>query len=674
MRPTRIIAAMTVVVLHTSVIAPGSASALAAGLARTQFPGESTPAPPSPGDTGSGTPTALELEVYVDGLMAAYLRANQVAGATVAIVRDGARLFAKGYGYADVDGNVPVDPARTLFRIGSVSKLFTWTAVMQLRDAGLVDLDADVGQYLDFPIPDTYPEPITLRHLLTHTAGFEDRAYGLFGPLSGLPRGESMRRALPARVRPPGTFASYSNYGSALAGYIVERVSGLPWETYIEQRILEPLGMDYASTRQPLPDALADHVSIGYRYEDGRFAPQPFEWIEMAPAGSISVSAEAMAAFMIAHLQGGAFGDARILADSTTREMHTQSFAGDPRVSGMALGFAERSSHGLRLVGHSGGTRFFFTDLVLVPSEGLGIFISTNSEGGRFLLHGAIEAILDLTNPGARPVTPRPAPGWEDRVRAYAGPYRFLRRSYSTFERFLGLMSEVAVEAAADAPGEVLIRTPEFTARFHEVEPGHLRTSDGSIQAAFTGDAPGSYTHLFLSTSPATAAERVPIWQTRGLHLALMAIAVPLMLSLPVLAVFRRFSARMSRERRPRGGQLAAPAFAGSRTDFWSRLERLAPAAAIGVVLLNAGFLAIFGLALDQDSFLTAASTRSLRIALLLPVLSLPLAAVALAAVVPAIRRRWWTPSARVHFVLVTAAATVFLAQLAWWNLLGWWF
>ncbi len=120
-----------------------------------------------------------DLEAFLDGVLAAEMRSHSIASATVSVVKDGELFFAKGYGYADRESRRPVDPERTLFRPGSISKLFTWTAVMQLVEQGKIDLDADVNEYLtDFRIPDTFPEPITMEHLMTHTPGFEDGGLG----------------------------------------------------------------------------------------------------------------------------------------------------------------------------------------------------------------------------------------------------------------------------------------------------------------------------------------------------------------------------------------------------------------------------------------------------------------------------------------------------------------
>ncbi len=330
-----------------------------------------------------GPTDAVEVGAFMDGMMAAQLKDKKVEGATVAVVRDGKLLFAKGYGWADLAKHVPVDPEKTLFRIGSVSKLFTWTALMQLVDEGKVDLHADVNKYLDFKIPDTYPgHPITVWNLMTHTPGFEDRGFSLFSETSE-PRGRFLAEHIPARVRLPGTYSAYSNYGAALAGYIVERVSGQSWESYVRQHIFEPLGMQHAAMEQPLPKDIAGDMSVGYA--KGGEEPQPKEFetlLPMAPAGSGSVSAEDMGRFMIAQLQNGEFEGRRILSDSIARLMHSRQFAHDPRLPAFDLGFYEQDSHGVHIIGHGGDTQWFHSDLSLFPDENLGVFVSYNTASG----------------------------------------------------------------------------------------------------------------------------------------------------------------------------------------------------------------------------------------------------------------------------------------------------
>ncbi|MGH8186358.1 MAG: serine hydrolase domain-containing protein, partial [Steroidobacteraceae bacterium] len=312
-----------------------------------------------------GPTTREEVEAFVDGFMNAQMRSGPVAGGAVVVVKDGELFFSKGYGFEDAEKRVPVDPQQTLFRPGSVSKLFTWTAVMQLVEQGRLDLDADVNTYLtDFKLSDRYPDPVTLRNLMTHTAGFEDGAVGYLFAASDkdlLPLGEWLKAHVPLRARPPtkdfnsGTNASYSNWGTALAGHIVEIVSGQPFDEYLEQHIFKPLGMARSTFREPLPAELAERMSGGYTFEGGQFKKNGFEFIHAAgPAGSMSATATDLAKFMLAHLQEGAVGEGRILSPETTRIMHRRVLSPDPSVNGHALGFYETWINGRRIIGHGG--------------------------------------------------------------------------------------------------------------------------------------------------------------------------------------------------------------------------------------------------------------------------------------------------------------------------------
>ncbi|MBV9317000.1 MAG: serine hydrolase, partial [Gammaproteobacteria bacterium] len=273
-------------------------------------------------ETAAAVPlTATDANAWLDGYLPYALKTGDIAGAVVAIVKDGEILTARGYGYADVAARKPVDPKLTLFRPGSVSKLFTWTAVMQLVEAGKIDLDADVNQYLDFKIPARDGKPITMRNLMQHTAGFEEQAKGVITENPKAPGFEALLKAwIPERVFAPGTTPAYSNYGASLAGYIVQRLSGEPFDSYIEKHIFDPLEMRHSSFRQPLPPELAPLMSNGYRTASGE--PGGFEIVGPAPAGGLSSPGEDMAHFMIAHLQGGEFHGQRILAAATAQLMH----------------------------------------------------------------------------------------------------------------------------------------------------------------------------------------------------------------------------------------------------------------------------------------------------------------------------------------------------------------
>jgi CubicO group peptidase (beta-lactamase class C family) len=210
--------------------------------------------------------SANDVEAFLDGLVPMQLQREDVAGAVIVVVKDGKVLVSKGYGFADVKKRIPVSPDATLFRPGSISKAFTWTAVMQLVEQGKLNLDRDINDYLDFQVPHTFGCPVTLRNLMTHTAGFEEVIKDL-----GADRADelpTLQRFIkshePHQIYSPGTIPAYSNYGADLAGYIVQRVSGLPFEQYIQQNIFGPLGMTRATFVQPLPDPLKPMMSNGY--------------------------------------------------------------------------------------------------------------------------------------------------------------------------------------------------------------------------------------------------------------------------------------------------------------------------------------------------------------------------------------------------------------------------
>ncbi|MFY9558018.1 MAG: serine hydrolase domain-containing protein [Blastocatellia bacterium] len=233
----------------------------------TEVIGQSAP-PREPQDsTVAPALTAGELATFFDGLIPVLLRKDDIAGAVIAVVKDGQVLFANGYGYADVEAKRPVSANSTLFRPASISKLFTCTVVMQLVEQGKLDLDVDINRYLDFEISATYPQPITLRNLLTHTGGFQETIRHHTVPDGGRiqPLNEYLPEHLPPRIFAPGGTPSYSNYGNALAGYIVERVSGQPFEEYVDEHIFRPLGMQHSTYVQPLPDSLKPLMSNGYR-------------------------------------------------------------------------------------------------------------------------------------------------------------------------------------------------------------------------------------------------------------------------------------------------------------------------------------------------------------------------------------------------------------------------
>jgi CubicO group peptidase (beta-lactamase class C family) len=441
------------------------------------------------GDTASQrgcSPTAHDVAAFMDELFPDALARGGIPAAVVVVVSNGRVLFARGYGSAD---GKPVDPGRTLFRPGSISKTITWTAVMQLVAAGKLDLDRDINSYLDFRIADTFHQPITLRHLLTHTSGLADAVKNIdFTEVKGFPSNEQFLKAwTPTRLYPPGTVVAYSNYGAALAGYIVQRVSGEDFERYVERHVFEPLAMTRSSFRQPLPGDLAREVTPGYRTATGR--AEPFELIAPAPAGGLSATALDMAHFMIAHLQQGRYGDESILDAATVDMMQATAYRPVPPLNAMALGFYHEDRNGQRIIGHAGGTAFFHSDMHLFPDAGIGIFVSMNSGGvdnaadtlRRTLLVGFTDRYFPVVTP-REPTVPTAF------VHASMATGRYLssQRSGETFGSFLDLFNQTRLTMNADGTIELdRIRTPRGEAlRWHEIGPFVWRVLGGSDRLA----------------------------------------------------------------------------------------------------------------------------------------------------------------------------------------------
>ncbi len=487
---------------------------LATGGLRGQMPHKISP--PSSAASSQGKPgdeaqavsadgqhalTAEDLGAFLDGFVPLQLHRENIAGAVVLVVKDGKVLYERGYGYADVEKKTPVTPGGTLFRPGSVSKLFTWTAVMQLVEQGKINLDENVNDYLDFKLPDTFAKPITMRNLMTHTAGFEESVKDLVLPkASEIP---ALREYLvthrPERVYEPGTVPAYSNYGATLAGYVVQRVSGMPFDEYVERNIFGPLGMTHSTFRQPLPVGLAPMMSQGYVLATDK--AKPFELISVGPAGSSSVTAEDISRFMRAQLEGGSYEGARILQPATVALMHTAQFAQDPRLPAMCLGFYEETRNGHRIIGHGGDTQFFHSDLHLMQDQGLGFFVAYNSSGrGEIDARGSLfHAFLDRYFPySVQPALPQPH-ALQD-AKMVAGEYILSRRPVTNILSFSAFLENPTVTAAKDGTitVDILKGVNQVPKTWVEIGPLLYREKDGQSLAAFTRDSAG---RLVLSTT-----------------------------------------------------------------------------------------------------------------------------------------------------------------------------
>ncbi len=599
-----------------------------------------------------------ELEAFFDGIMLTQLESKHIAGATVAVVADGEIVFSKGYGFADYDERKPVDPKTTMFRIGSVSKLLTWTAVMQLVEQGKLDLDADVNTYLDgsgVKVPDTFSEPITLKDLLTHTPGFEDSVIGLFGRTAAdVGPLEEILSKLPRRVRPPGQLASYSNHGTALAGLIVSQVSGQPWEDYIDQNILEPLGMSHTTVRQPPRADLPEEMSHGYKYKGGRFEEEDFEYVPPAPAGSASSSAHDMAKFILAHLQDGEYGSNRILSEASARQMRERLFEHDPRLDAMCYGFWETNRNGRRILHHGGDTIVFHSLLAFLPDEGVGLFISYNTDTGTGR-QAVLHAYLDRFFPVAEQPPIKPPDGFEQRAGQFTGAYKFIRHDYSTLAKLQALISVASVKAGDDGTLILSGALGSGGRRFAEVDHLLFQEVDGQDRIAFREDDQGRITHLFLNAVPAIALEKLKWYESPEFHLPLLGGCALLFASAVIGWPFVVLVTR---------GKLIA----GKRRTFMSVLFTWLGWTGSVVFLAFLGGFAL--LVMQNPNEIVFGISDELKLLLLVPQACAGIAGLLLICSLVSWVRSYWRFTGRVHYLLVALAGVGFVGFLYFWNLL----
>lgn len=523
--------------------------------------------------------TAADLEVFFDGLLPYQIEVNDIAGATVSVVKDGKVLFAKGYGFADVAARKPVTADGTLFRIGSISKLFTWTLVMQLVEQGKLDLDADVNTYLDFTVPQTFGKPVTMRNLMTHRGGFEEVIKELGAQGTGKPDlTDYVKSRLPAQIFPPGSTPAYSNYSTALAGYIVERIAGAPFDQLAEERILSPLGMARTTFRQPLSPALDPLMSKGYMLASGE--PVAFEMVNAYPAGSISASATDMARFMLAHLQDGTLDGAQILKPETAKLMHDSRTLTHPALNAMALGFYEETRNGHRIIGHGGDTNAFHSDLHLIPDLQLGFFVSYNSAGrGDTSPRSALwRKFLDRYVPYTQPAEAMPASAVDDAT-SLVGTYLPSRRGETSITKVAGVLGQATVTANVDGTIAVdsFIGIDGQPRRWTEIAPLVYRDPITRDLIAFE-KGEGDKATLFVN-APVVSYERVGFFQSSGFLLPLFAGTLAIMIATlvlwPVAAIARwHYGTRLG----------------------WPASDALLRLAAFAVFALNIAFVIGFGM------------------------------------------------------------------------------
>jgi len=441
------------------------------------------------------------VEAFLSGAIESEMESRRVAGAPIAIIAREGVVFTRGYGRARPDA--PAD-ANTLFRVGSISKTPTWIALTQLAEEGRLKLDDPINDHLPPALqiePQGFDAPILVRHLMTHTPGFEDSALGhLFvrDPARLMPMETYLQRYRVRRVRPPGEVSVYSNYGATLAGAIVAHEIGSDWPSYVETRILRPLGMATATYREPypgdlarahrlpesMPEALAARISDGWRMKDGQLEPAPYEYItEVAPAGAMSASANDIAHYMRALLEPGVMTQKGVLHEQEARTLSRPMFANDERLGAWRSGFMTFDlAAGRWAYGHGGDTIYQHALMVVSPDLGFGFFAVVNTASGQPALFSLLRAFVEAYYPIALTEERNEAAGAQSKT--YAGLYRSLRRPYFRTER--GLLELIGVQPVVALPdGDILLPAGAESRRFMPLGDGLYRAVDGPQRIAF---------------------------------------------------------------------------------------------------------------------------------------------------------------------------------------------
>ncbi|UQZ36482.1 hypothetical protein C2I18_24875 [Paenibacillus sp. PK3_47] len=352
---------------------------------------------------GGATPSGIPLtglEALADDYVKEYIGQHSV-GASVVVVKDGQVVLSKGYGYADVEQQIPVTP-ETVMEWGSISKLTVWTSVMQLAEQGAIDLNEDIRKLLppNFLTKLNYDEPITMLHLMNHNAGFEEYMFDMAyqSPGEVRPLEEGLKLAQPEQIYRPGEVVAYSNYGSSLAAYIVERISGQPFHEYVQKHIFDPLGMKDSIAHSVVEERpeLLEHKAKGYFFAgEGRFTQGAWNYMSMYPNGGNNGTAEDLAKFAMALVPAAGEQSPLFGNPETLDTMLSRSYAAAEDMPGIAHGFWEYP--GLhRTLGHGGNTIAFATNLQIVPEERFAVIVMANQAGESSIVHGLTKAIVGM--------------------------------------------------------------------------------------------------------------------------------------------------------------------------------------------------------------------------------------------------------------------------------------
>ena len=479
----------------------------------------------------------IEIQEFADNFFKKNMNSYHIPGAVLVVVKDGRVILSKGYGYADLKNQVPVSPERTVFRVASISKLFTSTALLQLKDQNKLGFHEDINKYLkDINIENKYATPVTIHHLLTHTAGFDEKIFigNWYKYSENIPFYENAKANIPPLIREPGLVTQYSNFGMQLAGCLVQDVSGEPFNNYMERHVLRPLKMNNSSFR--LTKDIINNMAQGYYY-DGRYTSyrlHRFYGIPALPAAGLNATGLDMANFIIANLQRGQLGNTRILSEESVKEMHSQQFSNHPKLPGICYGFMEDFSFGQRLLEHGGWEPGFASELVLIPEENSGYFIAVNvSCYNSFLQDFKTHFMYKFYPPSASTVNNYKYidSGGAD-LKKYEGVYSCNRVPQKSLGRIMSLLQSQELVVKKSGSNFLSIGASGSEGeKYYQIGPNKFKKLQGKGTVAFRQESDGTVSYLFVEHSPSVAYSRLRPHETRGFHLKLLSIIAAVLLT-----------------------------------------------------------------------------------------------------------------------------------------------
>ncbi len=547
-----------------------------------------------------------ELEKRLEEVLLKSMQEQHVPGSVLVVVKDGRLTLLKGYGFANQEEKHHVSAESTLFRVGSISKIFTAAAVLKLAQQGKVDLTKDVSVYPGADkIKRRFSADITLHHLLTHTSGIDNTDIQDAAKHQDeiFPLGTLVTDHLPDQVFPPGTIFHYSNYGYALAGYIVETVTGLPFADAIETLVFQELEMKHSTFHQPPPGTLKVAVAVAYDYDEGQYERLPYDYSNVAPADVLVTTGEDISKFMNFVL-------------NSENEMLRVRFSHHPGMPGVAYPFFVQQSGDQSLLTFTGGQLGFTSQIALLTEKRTGFFVTYNRRVSRVRLDvlNAFKEASGFTHPTSSiPLIP-------DQTAApnFAGTYWFTDAPVSTIEKayyLFGVWPEIKVNYSA---GKLLVMDDK------EDEAKAFRVS-GDTSYLFSGN---------------TAYQKRKWYENLMLHRVVIIVCSLLFLS-GLLWLFPRFF--------PAGNPFA-------------RIS------GILLVLVLVALDVAFPILIDQS--LDYGIPRSLKLVLLLPKVAMILTAVSLFFSLMLWKSTAGRFLFRVHFTTVALASALFMVILHYWNLL----